>query len=124
MNEVLTVELPEELARRARALAAATNRRVEEAIVEWIGRAVEEPDVAGLADQQLLALCDLTLEKAEQEELSLLLEKQREGQIQAGERQQLEHLLDLYRRGLLLKARALQEATTRGLRPRLDDHAA
>ena len=29
-----------------------------------------------------------------------------------------------YRRGLVLKARTMTEAVARGLRPRLDDHAA
>lgn len=124
MNELMTVELPEELARRARDLAAATNRRLEDAIVDWIGRAVDEPDVASLPDGQVLTMCELTMADAEHEELSDLLEKQRERQIQTTERKRLDQLLDAYRRGLLMKARALKEAVARGLRPRLDDHAA
>ena len=124
MTEQLTLVIPEELARRARALASATHRRVEDAILDWIGRAVEEPDVAALADDQLLGVCDQTMESADEQELNLLLVKQRERAIQDDERQRLDRLLDIYRRGILLKARALKEAVTRGLKPRLDDHAA
>ncbi len=124
MIEMMTLELPEELARRARALAAATNRKVEDAIVDWIGRAVDEPEVASLPNDQLLTFCDLTMADWEQKELSSLLEKQRERDIESEERRRLDELLDIYRRGLLLKARALKEAVARGLRPRLDDHAA
>ena len=57
MSEIVTLEIPDELAHRARALAAATNRPFEEAVVDWIGRAVEEPAVESLADHELLALC-------------------------------------------------------------------
>ena len=42
MSELLTLELPDEIARRARELAAATNRQIEEAAVEWISQAVIE----------------------------------------------------------------------------------
>ncbi len=124
MIEQLTLELPEELARRARAFAAATHRTVEDAIVDWIDRAVSEHDVALLSDDQIKTLCDLTIDHAEQEQLSLLLEKQREQEIDAAESRRLEDLMESYRRGLLLKARALKEAVTRGLKSRLDDHAA
>jgi len=124
MTEQLTLDLPEELARRAREFAAATHRRVEDAIVEWIDRAVTEQDVAHLSDDQLKDLCDLKLDDAEQQQMSVLLEKQREQEIDPVESQRLELLMDNYRRGLLLKARALKEAVKRGLKARLDDHAA
>ena len=42
MSEQLTLDLPDELARQARALATATNRRFEDALVEWIEKAVAE----------------------------------------------------------------------------------
>jgi len=124
MTEQLTLDLPEELARRAREFAAATHRRVEDAIVEWIDRAVTEQDFAHLSDDQIKDLCDLKLDDAEQQQMSVLLEKQREQEIDPVESQRLELLMDNYRRGLLLKARALKEAVKRGLKARLDDHAA
>jgi hypothetical protein len=124
MTEQLTLELPEELARRAREFAAASHRRVEDAIVEWIDRAVSEHDISRLSDDQIKDLCGLTLDDAEQQQLSLLLEKQREQEIDSLESQRLDLLMDNYQRGLLLKARALKEAVKRGLKSRLDDHAA
>ncbi len=43
MSQTLTLQLPDDLARQARSLAAAANRPLEEAAVEWIARAVTEP---------------------------------------------------------------------------------
>ncbi len=124
MSETLTVEIPSELAQQARALAIAGNRRLEDAVVEWISRMVADPPVESLPDGELLALCDATLDTARQEELSALLADLREDTLAASQRARLEELMAGYRRGLVLKARALTEAVARGLRPRLDDHAA
>ena len=54
MSEKVTIELPDELSRRARKLAAAGNRRLEDAVIDWINRAVSEPDVEVLPDDELL----------------------------------------------------------------------
>jgi hypothetical protein len=124
MSETLTVEIPSELAQQARALAIAGNRRLEDAVVEWISRMVADPPVESLPDGELLALCDATLDAVRQEELSALLAELREGTLATSQRARLEELMAGYRRGLVLKARALSEAVARGLRPRLDDHAA
>ena len=90
----------------------------------WIGRAVADPPVEFLPDGELLALCDATLDGVRQEELSVLLADLREGTLELSQRVRLEELMAGYRRGLVLKARTLSEAVARGLRPRLDDHAA
>jgi hypothetical protein len=128
MSDRVTIELPDELARRARAMAAAGHRRLEDAVVDWIARAVAEPDVKMLPDEALLRLCDATLEPDDQHELSGLLADSREGRLDTAGRARLDELMDLYRRGLVLKARAWEEAVTRGLRtPPTDvdpDHAA
>jgi hypothetical protein len=116
MSETVTVELPDELSRRARRLAIAANRRLEDAVVDWIGQAVSEWDVASLPDDELLRLCDATLETGEQEELSNRLAEAREGTLDAAGRARLDALMDRYRRGLVLKARAWDEAVARGLR--------
>jgi hypothetical protein len=121
MSEVITVELPADLARQARAWAAATNRRLEDAIVEWVSRGVAEPAVESLPDDAVLALCDAALPPEQQADLSDLLARQREGALAAAEAARLDGLLSEYRRGLVLKARAWKEAVTRGLRPRLAD---
>jgi len=124
MSETVTLEVPDELARRARALAAATHRRFEDAVVDWLRRAVDEPGVEALPDGELLALCDATMDPVEQEALSLLLAGQREGTLSAPEKASLDTLMDTYRRGLVLKARALKEAVSHGLRQALGDDAA
>jgi hypothetical protein len=126
MSDKVTIELPDELARRARAVAAAGHRRLEDAVVEWIRRAVIEPEVEALPDDEVLRLCDATLEPGDQEALSGLLADSREGRLDAAGHARLDELMACYRRGLVLKARAWQEAVTRGLRTPPDDadHAA
>jgi len=126
MSDKVTIELPDELARRAKAIAAASHRRLEDAVVEWIRRAVAEPDVKTLPDDEVLRLCDATLEPHDQEELSGLLADSRELGLDPAGQARLDELMALYRRGLVLKARAWEEAVTRGLRtPSNDaDHAA
>ena len=72
-----------------------------------------------LLDTEILALCDAEMEEFQQEELGRLLTKLREGQILLEERDRLDELMHVYRRGLVLKAKALRVAVQRGLRPPL-----
>jgi hypothetical protein len=124
MSELLTLELPDDLARRARALASATNRPLEAVVLDWISQAITEPQVETLPDASILALCDATLEHEQQEQLSDLLEHAREGKLTTDERERLDRLMENYRSGLKLKARAWKEAVARGLRSPLSDYAA
>jgi hypothetical protein len=116
MSEKVTIELPDELSRRARKLAAAGNRRLEDAVVDWINRAVSEPDVEAFSDYELLRLCDTSFDAGEQANLSDLLTDAREGTLDDAGRGRLDDLMADYRRGLVLKARAWKEAVARGLR--------
>jgi hypothetical protein len=124
MSEVLTVALPDDIAQQARALASATNRRLEDIVLDWIRQASADPVVESLSDNALLRLCDLTLDEAQQEELSDLLAMVQHEGLDTADRERLDHLMIAYRRGLVLKARALKEAVARGLKPRLADDAA
>jgi hypothetical protein len=124
VSELVTLDLPPDLVRRARELAAATNRRFEDAVAEWIERAVADPPVEALPDDQVLSLCDSRLPDADQDELSGLLARNREGELAPADRGRLDELLAAYRRGLVLKARAVKEAVARGLTPRLGGDAA
>jgi hypothetical protein len=124
MSETVTLEVPDELARRVRALAIATHRRFEDVALEWLRRAVEEAPVETLPDGELLVLCDATLDPADQEALSQLLAGHREGLLTDSEKASLDALMDTYRRGVVLTARAQQEAVARGLRPPLAEDAA
>lgn len=61
---------------------------------------------------------------AEQDELTELLARNREGELAPADRPRLDELLAAYRRGLVVKGRALKEAVARGLTPRLGEDAA
>jgi hypothetical protein len=119
MSEKVTVELPTDLARRAHAVAAQTQRPVEEVLLEWLDRGGGEPPVESLPDAELLALCDAQLAEGLQEELSDLLESHREGALPARDAERLSALMQTYREGLVRKAQALKAAVARGLKPRL-----
>lgn len=119
MTERVTLELPEPLVERARAVATRTQRRVEEVLVEWLDHAAAEVPVVLLPDDQVLALRDLELDATAQAELSDLLARQREGQLEDAARARLDALLSAYRRGMVRKAEALKVAVDRGLQPPL-----
>lgn len=62
------------------------------------------------------------MSQGEQDELSALLARQREGALDDVARRQLDELMAIYRRGMVQKAQALKVAVERGLRPPLDAH--
>lgn len=104
MSEPVTLEIPDQTAQRDRQVAARTRRRLEDVLVEWIDQAVIGPPVGSLPDDQVLALCDLQMEAAQQEELADLLASRREGQLSEAERARLDEIMHLYRHGLVRKA--------------------
>lgn len=124
MSETVTLELSAELATRARAVAAVTNRRFEDVVAEWVGRGAAEPDLDRTSDDELLKLCDAELPFSIQQELSDLLARNRESRIDAGARNRLDELMSAYRQALVIKAKAWQLAVARGLRRPLTDGAA
>ena len=119
VTEIVTLEVSETLAARAREVAVRTNRRVEDVLVEWLDRAAEEPPIEMLADDEVLTLCDLQMGPAQQEQLSDLLARHHEGQLDPSGHERLDALMDVYRHGLVRKAQALKVAVERGLRPPL-----
>jgi uncharacterized protein YbgA (DUF1722 family) len=62
----------------------------------------------------------MQMESEQQEALSELLEGNRERQLNNEEANQLDELMQVYRSGLVRKARALKVAVERGLRPALN----
>lgn len=119
MGETVTITVSERVARSATCVAAQTDRRMEDVLAEWLDQAVSEPPVEFLSDDEVLALCDLQMDPAEQAELSRLLAENREGTLGDQGRARLDELMGVYRRGLARKARALKVAVQRGLRPPL-----
>jgi hypothetical protein len=119
MGEKVTVELPEDVAKQVRAVAARTQRSFDEVLADCVRHAGADLDLILLPDGELLAVCDSQLAPAEQEELDDLLEQKREGELAAGDRDRLDELMRSYRAGLVRKAQALRVAVSRGLRPPL-----
>jgi hypothetical protein len=54
MAEIVTLQLPETLAQRAKEIAAFTHRRLEDVLVEWIDRAITKLPLEPLPDEQVL----------------------------------------------------------------------
>lgn len=119
MAEIITLELPEALAQQAKEIAALTHRRVEEVLIEWLDRASADLPLESLSDEQILVLCDLQMQPNQQDQLSDLLARNQEGSLTEPEVSQLNELMQVYRRGLVKKAKALKVAVERGLRPAL-----
>jgi hypothetical protein len=98
MAKIVTLELPEKLAQRAKEIAALTHGRLEGVLVEWIDRAIAELPVESLPDEQVLALCHMQMESEQQEVFSDLLARNREGQLSDTQVSQLDELMQVYRR--------------------------
>ena len=68
-----------------------------------------------LDDGQILAMCNQSMSENDQERLSELLVKQREELLTNVEKNQLDQVMHVYRKGLLNKTKALQIAVERDL---------
>ncbi|MBW4567658.1 MAG: hypothetical protein KME31_06420 [Tolypothrix carrinoi HA7290-LM1] len=119
MAEIVTLQLPETLAQRAKEIAAFTHQRLEDVLLEFIDRAITELPIESLPNEQVLALCDMQMETEQQEVFSDLLARNQEGQLNEAEVRQLDELMQVYRKGLVRKARALKVAVERGLKSAL-----
>lgn len=119
MSEKVTLDLPDTLARSVRVVAAQTQRSIEDVLLEWLDRVLTDIPVESLPDSEVIALRDSQMPLAQQQELSNLLAQQREAILSTPERQQLDTLLGIYRRGMVRRARALKTAVDRGLQPPL-----
>lgn len=116
MSEYVTLNLPEDLARGVKQVAERSQRRVEDVLVDWINKALSDLPVESLPDEEVLALCALQMDEALQQELSLLLQKNREGQLDEIKRNRLDEIMKTYREGMIRKAQAWNVAVARGLK--------
>jgi predicted transcriptional regulator len=91
MAEQLTLEVPDEVMAKSRLLAAKTQRSPEEVLVDWVRQAAEEPAFETLSDEELLAFCDQE-PSPEEEELSDLLDRNRESDLGEGEQVRLQRI--------------------------------
>ncbi len=115
MSQVVTLAIPDRTARSANDIAQRTRRSIEDVLIEWIDQAAAEIPINYLPDAQILALCNSELDVELQQELSQLLADSREGMLNSASQERLDALMQLYRRGLVRKAEAVQIAVKRGL---------
>ena len=113
MSVALTIELPDELASRAK--TAAGSKSLNEAVLDWIARGVDDVPLERWSDADVSQAASQTMATALQSELHDLLADQREGRLTPDGRARLDDLMGDYRRGLLAKAKAVNEAVRRGL---------
>jgi hypothetical protein len=123
MSTQITVTLPDDVLHRAESLARRVGRPVADLLAETIelslrplGAATpEEKPITTWSDEEVLAAVELTMPAAEDQRLSILLDRQQAGLLTSGEPAELMALMQLYQEGLLRKAQALREAVRRGL---------
>ena len=112
----VVISVRDEVLRTAAHAAEESQRQIEEVLVDWLERVIMEIPVETLSDAEILSLADQQLKPEEQEVLSDLLVRSREGQLDAAGQERLEALMEGYEQGLLRKAQALRVAVQRGLR--------
>lgn len=128
MSTQVSVTLPEDVYRRAERLATLTSRNVADVLADTIVLSLtplaeeQEPvrSISELSDEEVLALMELQMEPAQDQRLSVLLDKQQAGELTEADRSELLALMQVYQEGLLRKAQALREAVQRGLREPLE----
>lgn len=118
---MLTIRLPDKLEQAARKLATQTKRPIEDVVIDLVSNGFEIVPVRLLPDDQVLELTEFMLPDDQQHELSDLLYKQREGQLQGDEPERLNDLMQVVRRTQVRKSEAIKEAVNRGLMPPLTD---
>jgi hypothetical protein len=120
MSEPITLDLPEPLVKKVKEIAMLNHRGIEEMLIEWIDRTINEIPVESLPDDQVLALCNLQINGEQQIMFSDLQSRQNEEQLNPQEISKLNELMQVYRRGTLQKAKAINIAVKRGLMPPLN----
>jgi hypothetical protein len=123
MTIPVTINLPEEVYQRADRFARLANRDLQTVLADTliyalppISTAIDTlSPISELNDTQVMALTQLEMPPEQDARLSELLYKQQAATLSPQEPEELEHLMQIYREGLLRKATALAEAVNRGL---------
>lgn len=115
MSQTVTLEVSDEVLQTAIAIANYNGRTVSEVLSDLLSRSLSELPLELLPDSQVVAIAQSTMPSAEAEELRHLQAKVRDEVISPAEQSRLDELLQIYRRGLVTKAKALHIAVERGL---------
>jgi hypothetical protein len=108
----VTLTPPRTVVQSAEQVATRAPRDMETVLAEWLDRGAVE----ALDDASVLALADLMFGPGENVEFRALLGDNSEGRLDETGRRRLDELMEVYDRLQLLKAEALVQAVTRGLR--------
>lgn len=124
MSRQVTLELSDEVLRRAERLAGLSGRDLGNVLAEAVAAAIPPLDTAGggsgpieeAPDGEVLRLAAVRLLPEQENRLSELLEEQQARLLSARERSDLLGLMQIYEGSLLRQSEALAEAVRRGLR--------
>lgn len=121
MNQQVTIEVSEQVWRRASVLAELKNRKLEDVLEEWLEETVAETQLEELSDEEILSLAESKFDDPKQQSFSRLLDKNREGVLRDADKLRLDALMRNYEDGLLRKSKALRIAVERGLKAPLSE---
>jgi hypothetical protein len=121
MKRRVTLNLSDNILRRALEIAANSDRDLEHVLEEWIDRSADEIPMEAMSDREILALCNFEMNLVQTQELRHLLNADRAGNLSIDESTRMDELLQIYRRGIIRKARAMEVAKARGLLTRSAD---
>ena len=124
MSTVINLKLSDEVYHRVDRLAQLAGRSINDVLGSAIEAALapltppaELPvAIEQLSDDQVLALAEQRMNLAQDQRLSVLLDRQQTGALSADERLELTTLWQIYQEGWLRQAQALRQAVRRGLR--------
>ena len=128
MNKPITLNLPEDVYKRAEGLAQLIGRDLADVLIEAISLSLsstspldgrdrhQAESLKSLSDSEVMAMSELQMESEQDLRLSQLLSKQQADTLTEVERPELWTLMQIYQTLLLKKAVALREAVERGLR--------
>lgn len=112
MGRQITLQVDDKLYWQAREQASITGRSLEDILNEWLSRVSEHIPIEQLSNDEVLSLCEFKLNPINEYELRRLLNTYA---LTPQENARLDELLNIYRRGIIRKHRALQVASARGL---------
>ncbi len=113
MSEQITIRVSDYAVQHAAQIAAGTEQSIEAVLSNLIESSLP---VELLPDDEVLELSEMRMTEEQDDELSELLARQREGELDREDRYRLTEMMQIYERGLLRKSQALRVAVERGLR--------
>jgi hypothetical protein len=123
MSTQVTLTLQDNAYERAEQLAKLSGRDISDVLTVMLQASLPPLDALlqltkpteSLSNQEILLLANSRMDAAQNQRMSMLLEKQQSGDLDEVERYELSLLLHAYQEGSLRKAQALAEAVQRGL---------